>query len=103
MLLFHSTHQSWWLVALILVPDLMMLGYLGGTRIGAALYNTAHSQGAPILLALAALEWHHPLLLALALLWLAHIGIDRAFAYGLKYDTDFQHTHLANQAAKTRS
>jgi len=70
MLLFHTTHQSWWL----------------GPKIGAALYNAGHSQTAPILLALAALEWHHPLLLTLALLWLAHIGLDRAFAYGLKQE-----------------
>lgn len=94
LLLFHTTHQSWWLVVLILVPDLTMVAYLGGPKIGAALYNAGHSQNAPILLALAALEWQHPLLLALALLWLAHVGLDRAFAYGLKYDTDFKYTHL---------
>ena len=94
LLLFHTTHQSWWLAVLILVPDLAMMGYLAGTRIGAALYNIGHSQSAPILLALASLEWRHPLLLALALLWLAHIGPDRACAYGLKYDTDFKDTHL---------
>lgn len=96
LLLFRTTHQSWWLVALILAPDLLMLGYLGGTRIGADFYNAAHNQGAPILLALAALGGHHPLLLAFSLLWLAHIGMDRAFTYGLKYDTHFQHTHLAD-------
>ena len=37
---------------------------------------------------------HHPLTLALGLLWLAHIGMDRLARYGLKYDTGFQHTHL---------
>ncbi|WP_231988158.1 DUF4260 family protein [Nakamurella panacisegetis] len=57
-------------------------------------YNFAHSQGLPILMCLAALEWHHPLILAIGLLWLAHIGLDRAMALGLKYDTDFQRTHL---------
>lgn len=100
LLLLHTTHQSWWLVVLILVPDLAMLGYLGGTTIGAALYNAGHSHPPPILVSLAALEWHHPLLLALALLWLAHIGLDRALAYGLKYDTDFKHTHLGHQPAR---
>lgn len=99
LLLFHATHQSWWLLPVILVPDLAMTGYLRGTTIGAALYNTAHSHIPPILLALAALRWHHQLLLALALLWLTHIGLDRAFAYGLKYDTNFQHTHLGNPTA----
>jgi len=37
---------------------------------------------------------HHPLTLALGLLWLAHIGMDRLARYGLKYDVSFQHTHL---------
>jgi hypothetical protein len=43
---------------------------------------------------------HHPLALALGLIWLAHIGMDRALSYGLKYDSDFTHTHLANLNAK---
>ena len=30
----------------------------------------------------------------LPLLWFAHIGMDRALGYGLKYDTDFEGTHL---------
>ncbi len=101
-LLFRPSHQSWWLVALILVPDVLMLGYVGGTKLGAACYNLAHSQTVPILLCLAALEWHHPLLLPWGSLWLAHIGLDRALAFGLKYDTDFQHTHLGDQADKQR-
>ena len=37
---------------------------------------------------------HHPLTLALVLLWFAHIGMDRLARYGLKYDAGFQHTHL---------
>src|SRR3954470_22529461 len=31
---------------------------------------------------------------AAALIWFAHIGLDRALGYGLKYDDSFQHTHL---------
>ncbi len=30
----------------------------------------------------------------LALIWLGHIGIDRALGYGLKYPTAFKDTHL---------
>ncbi|HEY2386937.1 MAG TPA: DUF4260 family protein, partial [Candidatus Binatia bacterium] len=29
-----------------------------------------------------------------ALIWLAHIGMDRLLGYGLKYPTSFHHTHL---------
>jgi hypothetical protein len=37
---YPATGQPWWLVpAAILVPDLLAAGYLGGTRLGAQLYN----------------------------------------------------------------
>ena len=43
--------------------------------------------------------WWLLLVLALApdlsmLIWLAHIGADRALGYGLKYPTHFKDTHL---------
>ena len=38
------------------------------------------------------LAW--PSAVAVALIWLAHIGIDRALGYGLKYEAGFGFTHL---------
>jgi Domain of unknown function (DUF4260) len=35
-----------------------------------------------------------PLVVAIALIWLAHIGMDRIAGYGLKYAGDFTDTHL---------
>jgi len=35
-----------------------------------------------------------PLVLSIAMIWLAHIGIDRALGYGLKYSKGFGFTHL---------
>jgi hypothetical protein len=35
-----------------------------------------------------------PLVLSLALIWLAHIGFDRSLGYGLKYAAGFGFTHL---------
>ena len=43
---------------------------------------------------------HRPLVLALGLVWLAHIGLDRLLGYGLKYDDSFQHTHLGIQGRR---
>ena len=95
LILFAATHQPWWLVpAVILLPDLFMLGYLRDTRVGAAVYNLGHSYLLPAAMSLAGAVGHHPLTLALSLLWLAHIGMDRLARYGLKYDVSFQHTHL---------
>lgn len=90
-----TTGQPWWLVpALILLPDLAWAGYLGGTRIGAVSYNAAHATPLPAVMI--GLGWwqHRPLVLALGLVWLAHIGLDHLLGYGLKYDDSFQHTHL---------
>jgi hypothetical protein len=92
---YSTTRQPWWLVpALILLPDLTWAGYLGGTRIGAVTYNAAHATPLPAVMI--GLGWwqHRPLVLALGLVWLAHIGLDRLQGYGLKYDDSFQHTHL---------
>lgn len=35
-----------------------------------------------------------PLILSIAMIWLAHIGFDRALGYGLKYASGFGFTHL---------
>jgi hypothetical protein len=92
---YAATRQSWWLLPLtILLPDLLAVGYLAGARAGAHLYNVAHSTALPA--AVVALGWWQskPLVAALGLIWIAHIGIDRLLGYGLKYDGHFQHTHL---------
>jgi hypothetical protein len=35
-----------------------------------------------------------PALLGIGLIWTAHIGMDRALGYGLKYQNGFEFTHL---------
>lgn len=86
---------SWWLfAALILAPDLSMLGYLAGPRPGAFFYNAAHTYVAPALLGGLAYGFSAPLAGAIALIWTAHIGLDRLLGYGLKYSVGFSHAHL---------
>ncbi len=79
---------------LCLVPDLGMLGYFAGPRWGAAAYNASHSVMSPALLVFAGWSGHWPPLFAVAAIWTAHIGFDRAVGYGLKYSTAFGATHL---------
>ena len=94
-LYFAGLDQPWWLVPLLLfVPDVGMVGYARSHRVGAWLYNGFHSYPAPALLALLATLAHEPLLQGVALVWFAHLGMDRALGYGLKYETDFRDTHL---------
>lgn len=93
--LYAETGASWWLfAALWLVPDLSMLGYVGGPCRGARIYNAAHSYVVPAALGLSGLTWHAHGLLPLALIWVNHIGVDRLLGYGLKYSDGFGWTHL---------
>lgn len=86
---------SWWLFAvLILAPDLSMLGYLAGPRVGAIAYNALHILIVPVLLALAGNLSGNAMATAIALIWIIHIAIDRALGYGLKLSSGFQDTHL---------
>jgi hypothetical protein len=93
--MFHRLGGNWWLFAsLILVPDVSLLGYLGGTRLGAIAYNALHVTLGPLVCA--ALGFLLPSfdLIQVALIWGAHVGIDRALGLGLKYNAGFGFTHL---------
>lgn len=95
-MVFYSYFEgSWGMFALLLLaPDLSFLGYLGGPRAGAAAYNVAHAAILPMLLGIVGMVVPSALAMHLALIWSAHIGLDRALGYGLKYDAGFGFTHL---------
>ena len=104
-LLYAVWGGSWWIYAILfLVPDLSFAGYLAGPRAGAIVYNAAHSYMAPMTLMITGFAIEAPLVLSIAMIWLAHIGIDRALGYGMKYVIGFGFTHLGRigrDAAKT--
>lgn len=77
-----------------LVPDLSLLGYFGGSKIGAISYNVAHSYLGAIACLAAGFVIPDPAILSAGLIWCAHIGFDRALGYGLKYPDGFGFTHL---------
>jgi uncharacterized protein DUF4260 len=86
---------SWPAFALLfLTPDLSMLAYLAGPRVGAIIYNVAHTYVAAVTLTLVGFIGSVPAAMAGGLIWIAHIGFDRALGYGLKYPTAFGDTHL---------
>jgi hypothetical protein len=93
--LYAEFGRSWLLFALLLfVPDVGMLGYLAGTRIGAIAYDMFHTLVGPTALLVLGVATDGPTLIAVAIVWFAHIGLDRALGYGLKYGDGFGHTHL---------
>jgi hypothetical protein len=93
-LYFYADYPWWLLVALALAPDLSMVGYLAGTTIGAVAYDAAHTYALPVALTAVGLTAGAETAVQLGLIWLTHIGVDRAIGYGLKYRTGFKDTHL---------
>jgi hypothetical protein len=95
LLVYWKLSGPWlWYVLLILAPDLFMLGYLGGPRLGATLYNIGHTWLLPGILAAVGIIGGASFALDVALIWFGHIGVDRLLGYGLKLPTGFQDTHL---------
>jgi Domain of unknown function (DUF4260) len=85
-----------WLLfaALLLVPDVAMIGYMVNVKVGSLAYNVVHNYTLPSILIGLGLATQQLLMVQLGLIWLAHIGMDRAIGYGLKYPTAFKDTHL---------
>ncbi len=93
--LYYIWDGDWLVYALLFfVPDLSFAAYLSGPRFGAMIYNAAHSYLAPMAMMTAGFGTASPLILSLAMIWLAHIGFDRALGYGLKYAAGFGFTHM---------
>lgn len=99
--LYARTGASWWLfVALWLAPDLSMLGYLIGPKIGARIYNAIHSYVTPATLAVCSMLLGSAPVMPIALIWVNHIGVDRLLGYGLKYPAGFGWTHLSRMGKR---
>ena len=84
----------WWYPALILTPDLSMVGYLVSSQAGAITYNLIHHKALGIsLFIIGTMLANQPLQLA-GLILFGHSSMDRMLGYGLKYPDSFEHTHL---------
>lgn len=94
-LLYSWQGGNWVLLAvLFLAPDVSMVGYVAGPRLGSATYNLVHTYIAPAVMAGLGLATRHPWVTFMALILFAHIGVDRLLGYGLKYPGAFRDTHL---------
>jgi hypothetical protein len=98
---YGQVHGNWLTFAeFFLAPDLIFAAYLFGPRVGAMGYNAVHSTIGPLILGTVALVTGTAFLIGPALIWLAHVGFDRALGFGLKYPDAFGHTHLGNGSIK---
>lgn len=85
----------WWFILLLFAPDVSMIGYLRNETIGSLCYNVIHTYVLPVALGLIAWWLNFELGWQLAIIWLAHIGLDRFVGYGLKYPENFKTTHFS--------
>lgn len=93
--LFSGLDYGWPAYALLfLTPDLSMLGYLMGPRVGSWTYNLVHHKGLSVILYILGCLTGNPALMFAGTLLLGHSSLDRLLGYGLKYPDAFQHTHL---------
>ncbi|MDM5317249.1 DUF4260 domain-containing protein [Fictibacillus sp. b24] len=95
-LYFYQYYQFSWVLFFILIfaPDISMIGYFLNNKSGALLYNIFHTYIISILFIFSGLLLTNDTLLAIGIIWSAHIGMDRMIGYGLKYSTGFKDTHL---------
>jgi hypothetical protein len=62
--------------------------------VGAVVYNAIHTYVFPAVLYGFGFATARPAAMIVALVWAAHIGVDRLLGFGLKYPTRFRDTHL---------
>lgn len=89
-----SDYSVLWFVILLFSFDLSMLGYIYNSKIGAYTYNFVHNFALPLLLFLVGFIFEIQWLQGFTLIWMAHIGLDRALGFGLKFESGFKDTHL---------
>jgi hypothetical protein len=85
-----------WIIFLVLLfsPDIFMVGYLKNSRIGSIIYNIGNVYAWAIVSIIIGILIDFNLLILFSLIWMAHIIMDRAMGYGLKYPSDFEDTHM---------
>jgi hypothetical protein len=85
----------WWgFVLLLIVPDVSMVGYVRGPRVGAIVYNLAHDLATGVAIAGLGLTVGSVPVAAAGAILVAHSGMDRMMGYGLKLPGSFKDTHL---------
>lgn len=87
-------YSWWWFVALILTPDIGMLGYLLGTKTGAIMYNIFHHKAIAISVYFVGTTVQNDIIKLIGIILFSHACFDRVFGYGLKYFDSFKNTHL---------
>lgn len=93
--LFSTLGFEWyWFPVLILLPDISMIGYAFGNKIGAYSYNFFHHKAVAAAAYLLGVYLNNSTIQLIGIILFSHSAMDRIFGYGLKYTTSFHDTHL---------
>lgn len=84
----------WWFPILILTPDISMLGYAAGNKVGAVIYDFFHHKAIALIVYVIGIYIGNEVLQLIGIILFGHSSMDRFFGYGLKYFEGFQFTHL---------
>ena len=93
-LFFRLSFAWWWFPALILLPDISMIGYVAGNKVGAVTYNIFHHKAIALIMYVAGFYILNKTIMLAGIILFAHSSMDSFFGYGLKYFTGFSFTHL---------
>lgn len=102
--IFGVVGGAWLLVIpLLLLPDISMVGYLRGPRLGAVTYNLVHNWAIGLAVLGIGLATGTAWVTIAGAILIAHTGMDRAMGYGLKLPTAFEDTHLGRIGRRHQS
>ncbi|HET9823920.1 MAG TPA: DUF4260 domain-containing protein [Chitinophagaceae bacterium] len=88
-------HVSWWVYLLLLIaPDISMVGYAAGNKVGAFSYDLFHHKGIAIAIFLTGFILKNEWMQIIGIVLLGHSSMDRTLGYGLKLKDGFKSTHL---------
>ena len=98
--LFAQLPFVWWVYpALLLLPDLSMIGYAFNSKTGAFTYNLIHHKALAIVVGVVGLFLVNNYWLLAGIILFGHSSMDRMLGYGLKHTKGFKYTHLGEVGA----
>ncbi|KEO73928.1 DUF4260 domain-containing protein [Anditalea andensis] len=96
-LFYRLDYKWWWFPALIMLPDVGMIGYLVNNTVGAIIYNLLHFRGTGVVLGMYGFSRGSRKWMLIGIILFAHATMDRAIGTGLKYFDGFWHTSLSTE------
>lgn len=90
----------WWYLLLLVGPDISMVGYTVGNKVGGISYNLFHHKAIAVAVMIGGWILGNTTVLCIGLVLFGHSSLDRFLGYGLKLKEGFKFTHLGEIGKK---